>query len=275
MLSQDPRLRNMIDADDPRVSKFGHPAPPWLVNYADLMTELVCFFIILYALSAVFNQNVRRAKREIDQIIKEEKLVAETRLTKEGVRVTLEEKGTDAYFEVGKADLTPKMMHVLSKMGPVFKKINNEILIEGHTDNLPISSDQYPSNWELSSARAATVLHHLIDQYGIEPTRISAVGYGEFRPRVPNDTPEDRAHNRRVVFFIKNSPPKPEILDWKIARDREQDLKPTVPASEVPRLIESGWPKPKTQTPEPQKQSSSPQAASPSLFDFFKKEKKK
>lgn len=203
--------KGFIPDNDPRVSQFGHPAPPWLVNYADLMTELVCFFIILYALSAVLSKNIQQAKKDIDQIIKEEKLQAEVKITKEGIRLTLEEKGTDSFFEVGKAELTPKMVHIMTKIGPLLKKMPNEVLIEGHTDNIPIETEQFPSNWELSSARAHTVLHYLIDQYGIEPARISAIGYGEFRPRALNDTPENRARNRRVVFFIKNVPPKPEI----------------------------------------------------------------
>ena len=63
------KRRNMIDADDPRVSKFGHPAPPWLINYADLMTELVCFFIILYALSAALSKNMVNAKEKLDEML--------------------------------------------------------------------------------------------------------------------------------------------------------------------------------------------------------------
>ena len=211
--------RNLIEEDDPRVSKFGHPAPPWLVNYADLMTELVCFFIILYALSAVLSKHIQNAKKELDKIIKEENLKAKTTITKEGVRFSLEEQGDYAYFASGKADLTDKMVHLLTKLGPLFKSLPNEIVIEGHTDARPISSDEYASNWELSSARALTVLHHLVDDYHLEQERVSAIGYGEFRPAAPNDTPENMAKNRRVVFFIKNVPPKKNI-------DAEQDNSP-------------------------------------------------
>jgi flagellar motor protein MotB len=204
--------RGYIEEDDPQVSRFGHPAPPWLVNYADLMTELVCFFIILYALTAVLNKNIQQAKKDIDNIIKEEQLQAEVKITKEGIRMTMEDKGgADSFFQVGKAELTPKMLHILSKMGPLIRKLPNEVLIEGHTDNVPINSEEFPSNWELSSARALTVLHHLVEEYQVDSSRISAIGFGEFRPRAKNDTPENRARNRRVVFFIKNNPPKPEI----------------------------------------------------------------
>jgi|GEM_PF-248898 len=224
-----PPARNVIDEEDPRVSKFGHPAPPWLVNYADLMTELVCFFIILYALSAVLSKHIQAAKKELDRIIVEEKLNAKTTITKEGVRFTLEEQGTNAYFQIGKADLTEKMMHLMTKLGPLFKSLPNEIIIEGHTDNAPISSGEYPSNWELSTARALTVLHHLIENYKIEPYRISAIGYGEFRPAAPNDTVENRAKNRRVVFFIKNVPPQYAAEERKRAGGHSQMKTDTTP----------------------------------------------
>jgi chemotaxis protein MotB len=230
-----PQSRNMIDANDPQVSKFGHPAPPWLVNYADLMTELVCFFIILYALSAVLYKNIQEAKRQMDKIIKEENLQMDITMTKEGVRFSLEEKGKNAYFEVGKADLTPQMIHILSKIAPVLKNMPNEIVIEGHTDNVPINnSEMYPSNWELSSARAISVLQHLLQNYNVEPNRVSAVGFGEFRPCALNDTPEHRARNRRVVFFIKSVPPKSQISSDPSSTTKSATTSTTAPPSETP-----------------------------------------
>ena len=78
----------MIDEDDPRVAKIGHPAPPWLINYADLMTELVCFFVILYALSAVLNKNVQKAFTEMQEVMKEEKMAGEAKMTKEGLKIS-------------------------------------------------------------------------------------------------------------------------------------------------------------------------------------------
>jgi chemotaxis protein MotB len=140
MVYQKLQPKNVIDENDPKVSKFGHPAPPWLVNYADLMTEMVCFFIILYALSSVLSKPIQEAKREIERIIKEEQLKAEVKFTKEGIRLTLEEEGSNSYFEVGRAELTAKMTHLMTKLGPVFTKMPNEILIEGHTDDRPINT---------------------------------------------------------------------------------------------------------------------------------------
>ncbi len=86
------RSRNLIDEDDPKVAKIGHPAPPWMVNYADLMTELVCFFIILYALSAALSKNMVDAKEQLEKMMKEEQIQGEVKVTKEGVQLTLEEK---------------------------------------------------------------------------------------------------------------------------------------------------------------------------------------
>jgi len=80
---------------------------------------------------------------------------------------------------------------------------NNVLIIEGHTDNIPIATSQFASNWELSTARATTVVKYLIQKHGIPPEKIAAIGYGEHKPIKPNDTDENRAKNRRVVFLIK------------------------------------------------------------------------
>lgn len=200
--------RNVIDEDDPRVSQIGHPAPPWLVNYADLMTELVCFFVIMYALSAALSKQVINAKKEIEKVIQEEKLKGEVKVTKEGMYITLNEQGQRVFFESGQADLSPQMANILDKVGPTLKKLSDkhEILVEGHTDNVP-TARVYASNWELSTARATSVVRYLVQNTQFNPRHISAVGYGEYRPIAPNDTPENRAQNRRVVFFVKNTPP--------------------------------------------------------------------
>ncbi len=92
------KQRNMIPYSDPRVSKIGHPAPPWLINYADLMTELVCFFIILYALSAALNKNMVNAKEELEKMMKDQKMQGEVKMTKEGLYLTLEEQNGHGLF---------------------------------------------------------------------------------------------------------------------------------------------------------------------------------
>ena len=198
------RLKNMIPEDDPRVSQIGHPAPPWLVNYADLMTEMVCFFIILYALSAALNKNVQNAVQQIKEMMEKGEMAGQVEINKEGLRITLEEYGNLAFFESGKAELTEQIITNIDKIYPILKKLSQdyEIIVEGHTDNVPIYTKQFQSNWELSTARATAVVRYLISK-GIDPTRISAIGYGEYRPVAPNDTPENRQKNRRVVFFVK------------------------------------------------------------------------
>jgi chemotaxis protein MotB len=199
----------MIDADDPRVSKFGHPAPPWLINYADLMTELVCFFIILYALSAALSKNMVNAKEKLDEMMKENKMQGQVEMTKEGLSLSLEEQDGTAYFESGKADITQQGKNVLDKVAPIIGALPNDVVIEGHTDNIPIHTSQYDTNWELSTARATSVVKYLVNTDKLAPQRLSAIGYGEYKSIAPNDTPENRNKNRRVVFFIKNSNPKP------------------------------------------------------------------
>jgi len=199
--------RNVIDYNDPRVCKIGHPAPPWLINYADLMTEMVCFFIILYALSAALNKNVQNAKVQIEQMMQDQKLAGEVKVNKEGMQITFEEKGNMAFFESGKADLTQPMTTLLDKLAPSIHELSlkYDITVEGHTDNVPISSPQFPSNWELSTARATNVVKYLIQAKNFSPARLAAIGYGEYKPVIQNDTPENKAKNRRVVFFVKTS----------------------------------------------------------------------
>ncbi|MEW6012003.1 MAG: flagellar motor protein MotB [Elusimicrobiota bacterium] len=198
------KLKNMIPEDDPRVAPIGHPAPPWMGNYADLMTEMVCFFIILYALSAALNKNVQNAAQQIKEMMEKGEMAGQVEINKEGLKITLEEQGNLPFFESGKATLTEEMTGNIDKIVPTLKKLSQdyEIIVEGHTDNVPIFTQQFASNWELSTARATSVVKYLIDK-GISPKKISAIGYGEFRPVVPNDTPQNRQKNRRVVFFVK------------------------------------------------------------------------
>src|SRR3984893_15396655 len=107
--------KGFIDESDPKVCQIGHPAPPWLVNYADLMTELVCFFIILYALSASLNKDVQKAKKDVEEAMKQEKVATEVKVTKDGMQITLEENGENVFFESGSAEFSPKMIEILAK----------------------------------------------------------------------------------------------------------------------------------------------------------------
>lgn len=203
--------RGFIPEDDHRVARIGHPAPPWLVNYADLMTEMVAFFVILYALGAALNKNVQSAIKDAEEIMKEQKIEGKVEAVKEeGIKITMQEGGEKSeaipFFESGSAELTERIIDVLNRMAPRLKKLaeeNYEIIVEGHTDNVPIAG-RYASNWELSTARATNVLRYMKDQLGFPPQRMGAVGYGEYRPVAPNDSEENRRKNRRVVFFVKS-----------------------------------------------------------------------
>jgi flagellar motor protein MotB len=202
--------RDMISMSDPRVTLIGHPAPAWLVNYADLMTELVCFFVILYAMSAALSKDVQQAKKDVEETMKQEQVQGQVKVDKEGMKITLEEQGENVFFQSGSAELSPRMIEIMSKLAPALKtlaKENHDIIVEGHTDDVPIKH-HFPSNWELSTARATSVVQHMIRGLGFPPERMGAVGYGQFRPLVPNDSPENRSRNRRVVFFVKNAPTK-------------------------------------------------------------------
>lgn len=201
------KVKGMIPEDDKRVAPMGEPAPPFMVNYADLMTELVCFFVILYALSAALNKDMQKAQQEIQEMIKEGKMAGQVQMDKEGMRITLEENSQVSFFESAKADLTDPMKLQLDKLAPILFKLSekHDVIVEGHTDNVPIATKLYASNWELSSARATSVVKFLLAGK-FNPKHLAAVGYGEYHPIVPNDTETNRKKNRRVVFFIKNTP---------------------------------------------------------------------
>lgn len=107
-------------------------------------------------------------------------------------------------FQSGRADLKAESKELLIDIAGVLNEIDNQIIIEGHTDNVPINTYMFSSNWELSTARAVVVTRFLVENANVNPVRISAQGYGEFRPIVSNDTAENKAKNRRVNILILN-----------------------------------------------------------------------
>ena len=118
--------------------------------------------------------------------------------TKEGFSIRI---SSPVMFVPASATLTPVALLALTTFAEYFRGQSNELRIEGHTDDIPIKSNQYPSNWELSTSRALSVLRFL-NIGGIDSERLSAAGYGEFRPIVPNDSVENRNINRRVEIFV-------------------------------------------------------------------------
>lgn len=109
------------------------------------------------------------------------------------------------FFETGKGEIKASSLPILDKLSKVILKLPNEIVVEGHTDNVPISNYKYNSNWELSTARAVNVVRYFVETKKYNPSRFTAAGYGEFKSLYPNDTEEHKAKNRRVNIVIVES----------------------------------------------------------------------
>ncbi|MFH1856701.1 MAG: OmpA family protein [Candidatus Omnitrophota bacterium] len=109
----------------------------------------------------------------------------------------------EVLFDSGKAVIKEEGVDMLEKTASVLKKVDNDISIEGHTDNIPIKYSGWKSNWELSTARALSVLHYLVEDQNLNPEKLSATGLGEYHPIASNEIPEGRQKNRRVEIIIK------------------------------------------------------------------------
>src|SRR3989338_1966754 len=165
------------------------------------------------ALSARLEELQSEKDNELSELEKTKRLL-EKRLQKEigdkEVRLEMAEKGlaiiflAEVLFDSGKADIKREAFGVLDKVADVLKENigDRNIGIEGHTDNEPIKHSGWKSNWELSTARATSVLHYIVDNKAIEPEKVSATGYGEYRPESSNDTSEGRRQNRRVEIVV-------------------------------------------------------------------------
>lgn len=121
------------------------------------------------------------------------------RLEERGVVMELPER---LLFDTGRAEIKTEFLPVLELLAELIAGLNNQIIVEGHTDNIPIRTFLYPSNWELSVARSVSVARCLVEEHGLEPSRFLATGYGEYHPIADNATPEGRARNRRVTLVV-------------------------------------------------------------------------
>jgi chemotaxis protein MotB len=214
----------------------------WLLTYADMITLLLALFIILFAISTIsrvkfqrlvheisggFNStdsinnppnggttgseagqtqdaNMASVKNQLDRYIAQRNLQqkVQTQITKQGLTITL--LSDKAYYNSGSADLRPETKQLLDVVAGTIQHVRNDIRVEGNTDNVPIATSSYPTNWELSAARATNVTRYLVEHDHIAPTRLSFAGYGEFRPKYPNDNDEHRQENRRTDIVILN-----------------------------------------------------------------------
>lgn len=184
------------------------------------MMLIVFITISLAGCTFIFQKGRRSDIRQIEDLtrelneLKQAKRILQERLSEEienqQVRLEMLEKGlvitfvADVLFDSGKAKIRDEGFPILHKVARVLKenvpRLN--VGIEGHTDNQPIKFSGWKSNWELSSARALSVLHYLVDEEGILAERLSAIGYGEYRPVASNETLQDRQLNRRVEVVI-------------------------------------------------------------------------
>ena len=214
----------------------------WLLTYADMITLMLALFIILFAMSTIsrvkvqqfarlvsagfdntwsvnqppnggengeqsFNAdaNIPAVERELEQYVAQHKLQnqVQVHMDHRGLVITL--LSDKSYYNSGSAELRPETLPILDTIASFLKKNKNLVRVEGNTDNVPIHTAQYPTNWELSTARAVGVVRYLVERDGLAPDRISAAGYGEFRPRTKNDNDADRQQNRRVDIVQLNA----------------------------------------------------------------------
>ena len=222
----------------------------WMNTYADLMSLLLTFFVMVFALSTVDTGKYQTAMQSIQgafgmensgntlqdldtQIEVQQNEGLHTSSTKndpkdmatvyqnvedyvkknnltDDTKVTINERGIlirfvdTALFDTGKVDIKPKAEKILLNIGKIIKKSNKPIRVEGHTDDIPIRNGKYPTNWELSTNRATNVVRFFIEELDIDPSKVSAAGYGEYHPVADNSTAEGRAKNRRVDIIIIN-----------------------------------------------------------------------
>jgi chemotaxis protein MotB len=220
-------------------------APMWVVTFGDLMSLLMCFFVLLLSFSEMDRKKYRMVSgsmknafgiqrkkpvfespkgskmiaREFDQAIiltKIEKVVKEiideleseydelkgfVEVESAENQLTIRMMG-EATFDTGRADLRSKFIPLLLKIGEALGKTKAEIIIAGHTDNVPLSGGSFGSNLGLSMARAGAVAEFLLSKNTIDPKRLSTMGFGEYRPLTSNDTAEGRRKNRRVEIIV-------------------------------------------------------------------------
>ncbi len=202
-------------------------SPIWLIVLCDMMTILMLFFLMMFSFTYQPEKGREFARTfAVDEIIEPpDKILPDEPLqpppdTAEALRRLLREKGlkdvVEVYetetsvrirlhesilFKTARARLNPRAGRALSILAGVLNELPNEIVVEGHTDNVPITKARFRSNWELSVARSYAVIERLIDE-GVKPERLVAAGYGEFHPAASNVGPKGRARNRRVEIVI-------------------------------------------------------------------------
>ncbi len=240
-------MKKKVDIPDDEPS-----APFWMATYGDMVTLLLCFFILMISYANMDERKWAQASKSLqgalgvleeykvelqmmqetpggddDMLIRSEiyeKLqeferqiidqINEGDITVESIKNgLLIQMGNKLLFNSGEAVLKPEALPILKLIAETTEEYATEIVVAGHTDNVPINSVKYPSNWELSGARAISVVNYLIENTNIQPAVLAATAYGEHRPLEPNDTPEHRKANRRVEFAVTWAQPELDYLN--------------------------------------------------------------
>ena len=154
-----------------------------------------------YSLEEDLQEKVEQLREQVEALKQSDSVVVSR--SEKGLAIRLD---SQLLFDLSKADLRAEAEPVLRGLVRALANMPNSVRVEGHTDNLPIASTQFPSNWELSAARAAAVVRYFESQ-GMDPRKLSAAGFGEWKPVARNDSPEERQKNRRVEIFVDLLPP--------------------------------------------------------------------
>lgn len=233
-----------MNGSPPR-KKVTSGSPGWMVTYADMMSLLLCLFIMILSFANVDSNTFKKNAGPINEafgiskttpdmvapptpnIITLNPFKTDPRTSEEN-RILLEIKQKmakeilasmidmevkdnmviirfpgSAAFPSGSADLVPEFLPTLTKIAEVLKGSKGRIIISGHTDDVPISTDRFRSNWDLSAARSVSVAHYLLNNEGLDPKRVTVQGAADSQPLVPNNSPENRARNRRVEVALE------------------------------------------------------------------------
>ncbi len=207
------------------VKSPGDSGEDWLTSYADLVTLLMTFFVLLVSISAIDaskyeqiaqsfsadgaarppQKNLNELYQELTRILREENLSAQVEAKKTPTGIAISVPG--AYlFRSGSAEISEPALPLVRRLADIIRVVPYQIAIEGHTDDVPIHSREFPSNWELSTARASRIVRFMID-HSVDSRRLRAIGFADTRPVAPNIDPKtgesnefNRARNRRVVI---------------------------------------------------------------------------
>ena len=176
-----------------------HQPPGGATEIAPMPLNIVMGETILAP--AQVQQDLDRVHRQLAQTLSNQVAThtVSIHMGRDGLVISLREAG---FFASGSATPQPETLPTLSKIAAALANSPYDLRVEGHTDNLPIHTSEFDSNWELSTARATRIARLLLDLHAVSQNRLSAAGYAEFHPVAPNDTPEGRAENRRVDLVI-------------------------------------------------------------------------